>query len=269
MFGKALQIDQDYTYLDFSILGEPGRKEEYSDYLERIINRHLEISNYKNTIKEILRQVNAVKLEGIEREIIVVDDSSQDKSKDIVQKLKTKNIKLVVHKKNEGKGAAVVSGIKKSKGDIILIQDADLEYDPNDYSKLLKPILSGKAEVVYGSRLKNFPLRITGKKKTPLITHYLGNKFLTFITNLLYGNGLTDMETCYKVFKRKVVRGLEIKAKRFDFEPEFTAKIMKKGIKIHEIPIKVKPRGYDEGKKITWKDGFIAVWTLLKYRFVD
>jgi dolichol-phosphate mannosyltransferase len=227
------------------------------------------VYNEEKTIEEILRQVSAVKLPGVDREIIVVDDSSNDKSKEKIQNIQLKGIKLIIHKENQGKGAAVVTGIKKSKGDIILIQDADLEYDPNDYPKLLKPIMSGKAEVVYGSRLKNYPLRFTGKKKTPLITHYLGNRFLTFITNVLYGNDLSDMETCYKVFRREVVKGIEIKAKRFDFEPEFTAKIMKRGIKIHEVPIKVKPRGYDEGKKITWKDGFIAVWTLLKYRFVD
>jgi len=246
------------------------------------------VYNEEKTISEIIRQVNLVKLTGgLEKEIVVVDDASTDNSKLEVQsalraggspsgpeaepgaKLKIKNLKLIEHKTNQGKGAAVVAGIKKSTGDIILIQDADLEYDPNDYPRLLKPILGGKTEVVYGSRLKNYPLRITGKNKTPLITHFLGNKLLTFITNSLYGNGLTDMETCYKVFKREVLKGIKIKAKRFDFEPEFTAKIMKKGIKIHEVPIKVKPRGYEEGKKITWIDGFIAVWTLLKYRFVD
>jgi glycosyltransferase involved in cell wall biosynthesis len=227
------------------------------------------VYNEESTIQEILVKVNKLKLPGIQKEIIVVDDFSQDKSKEIVKKLNLGNVKLYGHKKNKGKGAAVVTGIKKSTGDIIIIQDADLEYNPNDYPKLLKPIVEGKAKVVYGSRLKNYPLRITGKKKTPLITHYLGNKLLTYITNILYGNGLTDMETCYKVFKREVIQGIEINAKRFDFEPEFTAKIMKKGIRIHEVPIKVKPRGYEEGKKITWRDGFIAVWTLLKYRFVD
>ena len=162
-----------------------------------------------------------------------------------------------------------MAGIKESTGDIILIQDADLEYNPNDYPKLLKPILDGKAEVVYGSRLANYPLKITGSKKTPLVTHFIGNKLLTLFTNILYGNELTDMETCYKVFKKQVIKDMKIKAKRFDFEPEFTAKVMKKGINIYEVPIKVNPRGYEEGKKITWVDGIIAVWTLLKYRFVD
>jgi len=228
------------------------------------------VYNEEETIVEILRRVRSVKLPGgLEKEIIVVDDKSEDDSKQKVKSLKIKNIKLVEHKENLGKGAAVVTGIKKSTGDIILIQDADLEYDPNDYPKLLKPILNGKTEVVYGSRLANYPLKITGKKKTPLVTHYLGNKLLTLITNILYGNNLTDMETCYKVFRKIVVKDMKIKAKRFDFEPEFTAKIMKKGINIYEVPIKVRPRGYEEGKKITWVDGIIAVWILLKYRFVD
>lgn len=232
------------------------------------------VYNEEKTIFEIIRQVKLVKLaEGLEKEIIVVDDASTDNSKFKIQgaksKLKIKNLKLIEHKVNQGKGAAVVTGIKEATGDIILIQDADLEYDPQDYPRLLKPILDGKTKVVYGSRLKNYPLRITGKNKTPLISHFLGNQLLTFITNLLYGNGLTDMETCYKVFKREVVKGIKVKAKRFDFEPELTAKLLKKGIKIYEVPIKVKPRGYEEGKKITWKDGFIAVWTLVKYRFMD
>lgn len=226
------------------------------------------VYNEEKTVSEILRQVKKVKLpKDLKREIIVVDDGSQDKTPTILNKIS--GIKVIKHKTNKGKGAAVRAGIKKVKGQIILIQDADLEYNPNDYPCLLEPILSGKTKVVYGTRLKNYPLRLFGRRKTPLFTHYLGNKLLTFITNLLYGDGLTDMETCYKVFKKEVLKSIKLKANRFDFEPEITAKALKAGYKIHEIPIKVKPRGYDEGKKITWRDGFVAVWTLLRYRFVD
>lgn len=232
------------------------------------------VYNEEATLEKILTKVINVKLpEKMVSEIIIVNDGSSDNSAAIAKhsksKHKKKNIKLISHRKNKGKGAAVRTGIKNSTGEIILIQDADLEYNPRDYPQLLKPIIDKEACVVYGTRLKNYPLRLFGRKCTPLLTHYLGNKFLTLMTNLLYGNGVTDMETCYKVFERKVLRGINLKANRFEFEPEFTAKVMKKGIKIVEIPIKVRPRGYDEGKKITWKDGFIALWTLIKYRFVD
>jgi glycosyltransferase involved in cell wall biosynthesis len=226
------------------------------------------VFNEQKTVKDLISAVKKQKLpQGLEKEIIVVDDGSTDKTRELLKKLK--GIKLYVHKINKGKGSAAKSGFENAKGDIYLIQDADLEYDPKYYPKLLKPILQGKANVVYGSRLKDYPLRIAGSKRTPLISHYLGNKFLTFLTNLLYGESVTDMETCYKVFKKEVVKDMEINARRFDLEPEITAKILKRGYKIHEVPIKVKPRGYDEGKKISWKDGFVAVWTLLKYKFID
>jgi dolichol-phosphate mannosyltransferase len=225
------------------------------------------VYNEEETVSEIIRKVKKVSLPRIEKEIVVVNDASSDGTANVLKKIK--GIKTFHHKKNKGKGAALKTGISKSTGDIIIIQDADLEYDPNDYKKLLEPILDKKAVVVYGSRLKNYPLRFAGKKKTPLITHYLGNKFLTFVTNFLYGEAVTDMETCYKVFKKEALDGVGIEAKRFEFEPEITAKMLKRGHKIHEVPIKVDPRGYDEGKKITWKDGFVAVWTLIKYKFID
>lgn len=226
------------------------------------------VYNEEKTVREIIKKVKKQKLSNrVTKEMVVVDDGSSDNSYAFLTKIQ--NIILIKHRNNLGKGAAVLSGFHKSSGDLLLIQDADLEYDPKYYPELIKPIIDGKTEVVYGSRLKNYPLRISGSRKTPLITHFLGNKFLTFLTNILYGRSVTDMETCYKVFKKEVIRGMEINAKRFDFEPEITAKILKRGYKIYEVPIKVKPRGYEEGKKISWKDGFIAVWTLFKYRFVN
>lgn len=224
--------------------------------------------NEEKTVKKLIGKVKSLSFgRNITKEILLVNDASTDKTLDIVKKIK--NIKIINHTKNLGKGASVKSGIAESKGEVIVIQDADLEYNPQDLLKIIDPIYKNKADVVYGTRLQNYPLRITGAKKTPLITHYLGNKFLTFCTNLLYGSDVTDMETCYKAFRKSIIKNIKINANRFDFEPEITAKVLKKGVKIHEISINVNPRGYEEGKKISWKDGFIALWTLLKYRFVD
>lgn len=226
------------------------------------------VFNEEKTISEIVAKVSNVKLpHKLTREVIVVDDESNDGTAKILSNIK--NIRLFRHKANQGKGAAIRTGVNNSTGDIVLIQDADLEYDPNDYPRLLKPILDGKCQVVYGTRLKNYPIKIFGRKHTPFLTHFLGNKFLSFATRILYGSKITDMETCYKVFKKDVLQGIEIKSNRFEFEPEITAKILKAGHSIYEVPIKVTPRGYDEGKKITWKDGFLALWTLVKYRFTD
>ncbi|OGM04447.1 glycosyl transferase [Candidatus Woesebacteria bacterium RIFCSPHIGHO2_01_FULL_39_32] len=226
------------------------------------------VFNEEKTIFEIIKKVKKVELpDNISKEIIVVNDASIDKTAEILKGVR--NIEVISHKRNLGKGAAIKTGLKKATGDLILVQDADLEYNPEDYSRLIRPIRESNADVVYGSRLKSFPLRISGKRKTPLITHYLGNKFLSLVTRIVYGTDLSDMETCYKVFRKSIIKSIKLRANRFDFEPEITAKILKKGYKIYEVPIKVKPRGYDEGKKITWKDGFIAVWTLLKYRFID
>jgi len=233
-----------------------------------ILSIIIPVYNEGKTVREIISKVKKVKLPSdLAEEIIVVDDCSKDGGLKLLKKIK--NIRLICHNKNMGKGAAVRSGIEKSNGDIILIQDADLEYDPSDYSDLVKPILSGGAKVVYGTRLKNYPLRFFGKRHTPFLTHYLGNKFLSFVTRMLYGGKITDMETCYKVFAREAIKNIKIKSNRFEFEPEITAKMLKAGHKIYEVPIKVNPRGYDEGKKITWRDGFSAIWTLAKYRFMD
>lgn len=229
-----------------------------------ILSIIIPVFNEESTIVEVFKRVQKVNLKNIKKEIIVVDDASTDGSFKKVKKLK--NIVLLRQKKNMGKGAAIRMGLSKATGDFFIIQDADLEYSPSDYEKLLTPILQGRTEVVYGTRLKTFPLRVSGSKRTPLVSHYLGNILLTSITNFLYGSELTDMETCYKVFKKEALQGITIESNRFEFEPEITAKLLRKGIKIMEVPIKVKPRGYDEGKKISWKDGFSALYTLLKYR---
>lgn len=226
------------------------------------------VFNEQSTIKEIIKRVKKVKLpKKVTKEIVVVNDASTDGTLEILKQIK--NIKVVNHKINLGKGAAIKTGLKNSFGEIIIIQDADLEYDPNYFPHLLKPILERKTKVVYGTRLKNYPLRIFGKRRTPLVAHYLGNKLLSFFTNLIYHNGLTDMETGYKVFNRSILKGIKLNSRRFDFEPEITAKILKRGLEIYEVPIKVNPRGYDDGKKITWKDGLVALITLIKYRFFD
>jgi glycosyltransferase involved in cell wall biosynthesis len=217
--------------------------------------------NEIDTIEEILSRVQDT---GIPEEILVVDDGSVDGTRDLLKKLDGRGpIKVILRERNEGKGAAVVTGIQHASGDYILIQDADLEYDPRDYPDLLKPVEEGLADVVYGSRFLGAPRRVT------MFWHMVANKLLTFITNILYDTILTDMETGYKLFPRELVLDMKIHARRFDFEPEFTAKILKRKVRIFEVPIRFNPRDYSEGKKIKLKDAFEAVWTLLKYRFVD
>lgn len=226
------------------------------------------IHNEEKTVRNIFDRVKKASVpHNIVKEIIAVDDASTDTTSSILKKMK--GITIYTHRINKGKGAAIRTGLGKASGDILLIQDADLEYDPQYYPKLLEPILKNKVNVVYGTRLRNYPLKLFGKGRTPLITHYLGNKLLSFITRILYATNLSDMETGYKVFRREIIDTIELTANRFDIEPEITAKILKKGYKIYEVPIKVMPRGYDEGKKISWKDGFVALWTLIKYRFSD
>ncbi len=219
------------------------------------------VYNEKTTIKEILRQVRSVDLGDIDKEIIVVDDCSNDGTGDILKLEADSSIKVISHEKNQGKGAAVRTGLKHATGDMIVIQDADLEYDPEDYLKLVDPVLRGKATVVYGSRF-------TGERRNMLFWHYLGNRFLSLVTNVLYNTTLSDMETCYKLFSRGALEGINIKSNKFDFEPEITAKILRKGIRIYEVPIAYTGREMNEGKKISWKDAFPALWALTKYRFV-
>ena len=219
------------------------------------------VYNEVGNIKEILKRVQAQKLAN---EIIIVDDGSTDGTRDVLRELDgSSNVLVILHEKNKGKGAAVVTGFAASRGDILLIQDADLEYDPRDYPHLLQPIEEEIADVVYGSRFLGGPRRVA------MFWHMIANKLLTTMTNILYDTILTDMETGYKVFRREVIEGMKIKAKRFDFEPEFTAKILKRHYRIFEVPITFNPRDYSQGKKIKLKDAFAAVWTLLKYRFVD
>lgn len=225
------------------------------------------VFNEEKTINLILEKVfKAYLSKKLEKEIVVVDDCSGDKTGKLLSEWGNK-IKLIRHAKNLGKGAAVKSGLKEANGEIIIIQDADLEYDPTYYPVLLKPILEKNAKVVYGSRLTNYPLRLWGKSKTVLPLHLIANRFLTLLTNLLYGSNLTDMETCYKVFKQDVLEKVSLKSNGFEIEPEITAKILKQGFKIIEIPITVSPRGYKEGKKIGYLDFFAAIWAIIKYRF--
>jgi len=223
------------------------------------------VYNEEKTILKVLDKVKKVKLNDITKEIILVDDFSTDGTKNILSELKDSSLKIFFHQKNHGKGAAIRTALKHATGDIIIIQDADLEYEPEEYPKLLEPIIENETKVVYGSRLKAIRKNIKNMYKL----HYIGNTVLTLMTNLLYGTKITDMETCYKVFRKEVIKDMKLKAKRFDFEPEITAKILKKGYKIKEVPINFVGRKFDEGKKITWKDGIKALYYLIKYRFVD
>jgi dolichol-phosphate mannosyltransferase len=218
--------------------------------------------NEKKTLLKVLKSIEKVDIGFIEKEIIIVDDFSTDGTKELLETLKEKKTKIIYQKMNCGKGFAIRTGLSNSTGDIILIQDADLEYNPKDYNKLLKPILFGNTQVVYGSRFMN------KNQKIKFNSFFIGNKFLSLLTTLLYRQKITDMETCYKVFKKEAIKDLKLKSRRFEFEPEITAKILKKKVKILEIPISYNPRGKKEGKKIKCRDGIIAIWTLIKYWFV-
>jgi glycosyltransferase involved in cell wall biosynthesis len=221
------------------------------------------VYNEKNTVSKIIDKV--LKLD-IVKEIIVVDDCSTDGTRELLKSTKfDPRVKLLFHDKNTGKGAALRTGFKNISADIAVIQDADLEYDPNELLDMIKPIQAGQADVVYGSRLSG------GKpQRVYLFWHRVGNDFLSFLTNFLYNTTLTDMETCYKMFKRSVIDKINIKSNDFSVEPELTAKILKnKSLRVYELPISYYGRSYSEGKKINWTHGFGALWTLIKYRFVD
>jgi glycosyltransferase involved in cell wall biosynthesis len=219
------------------------------------------VYNEVESIEVILNRVNDTKLVS---EIVVVDDGSKDGTRDKLKALDGKNnVRVILHEKNQGKGAAVRTGMHAATGEVLLIQDADLEYDPRDFPELLRPIEEGIADVVYGSRFLGRAHRVT------MFWHLVANKLLTLMTNILYNTILTDMETGYKVFRREVIEGMTIRANSFNFEPEFTAKILKRNYRIFEVPITFNPRDYTQGKKIKLHDAFEAVWALLKYRFVD
>lgn len=228
--------------------------------------------NEEKTIVPILQKLSLLSIPHVQTEIIVINDGSKDKTQEEIEKIKKKlkNVKVLLHPRNKGKGAAIHTGIKEAKGDYVLVQDADLEYDPADIKTLLKPILTGKAAVVYGTRLKRLPNFSRDERTPTFFLHYLGNRMLSLTTSLLFGQWVTDMETGYKLMPRKLITSIPLHARSFDFEPEITAKILKRGYSITEVPISTNPRDHTQGKKlIAIKDGPIAFWTLLKYRFVD
>lgn len=231
-------------------------KDSFEPFLLSVV---MPVFNEEKTIIEI---INYVSKSPINKEIIVVDDGSTDNTRHILSQLKHDAIKLIFHEENSGKGSAVQTGFDAATGDIIVIQDADLEYDPDEYPILLNPILSGKADVVYGSRFGGH-----GEHRVLYFWHYVGNRFLTLLSNMFTDLNLTDMETCYKAFTRNALDGIRIQEKRFGFEPEITAKIARKKLRIYEVPISYYGRTYEEGKKINWRDGFRALWCIIKYNF--
>ncbi len=219
--------------------------------------------NEVQTIEKVIDRVESV---GLANEIILVDDGSTDGTRDLLASIEAENrphIRVIYHERNQGKGAALVTGFRAASSDVILIQDADFEYDPREYPILLKPLEEGIAKVVYGSRF------LGGPRKAMNFWNMVANRILTLVTNILYNAILSDMETCYKVFLAEVVKDMKIDAKRFEFEPEITARVLKQGIRIYEVPISYNGREWSEGKKLKWTDGPIALWTLIKYRFVD
>ncbi len=218
------------------------------------------VYNERATLLSVLEKV---KRAPFDKEIIIVDDGSTDGTRELLRTLNEDGIRVLYHERNRGKGAALRTGFKEVRGDIVIVQDADMEYDPKEYPKLLEPILDGRADVVYGSRFLGGPHRVL------FFWHYAGNKILTLFSNMLTNLNLTDMETCYKAFRREVLEDLDLKSNRFDIEPEITVKVARAGYRVYETPISYSGRDYREGKKITWRDVFPAVWALIRFRFLE
>jgi glycosyltransferase involved in cell wall biosynthesis len=240
---------------ELSVARRHGRKTAMESPLLSVV---MPVYNERTTIDEIIARVLAVPLRI---ELIVVDDCSKDGTREHLQQLQREHgFTLLLQERNQGKGAALRRGFAAVSGDLVVIQDADLEYSPEEFPQLVELIIDGRADVVYGSRF-------LGRHRVFLFTHYLGNRVLTLITNVLYNTMLTDMETCYKVMRREVLTGMQLESNGFGIEPEMTAKIFKRGYRVYEVPISYDGRGYDEGKKIGWKDGVVALWVLLKHRF--
>ena len=214
--------------------------------------------NERNTIAESVRRARDVEL-PIEHEVIIVDDGSTDGTRDIIRQLEDSTVRVVYQPQNAGKGAALRRGFEEASGDLIVCHDADLEYDPRDWVTMLRPLLEGNANLVYGSRF-------TGERRNMMYWHWLGNRFLSLATNVLYNTTVSDMETCYKMIDATVLKSLQLEANKFDIEPEVTAKLLRCGHRIYEVPIRYTGREFDEGKKISWMDGIPALWTLLKWR---
>ncbi len=229
------------------------------------------VFNEVKTIRKIVEVVDKVKIKNpdekyLSKELIIVDDGSSDGTQEILKQIEkhdySMSVRVILKEKNQGKGSAVRRGIAEVRGKWTIIQDADLEYDPEDYNSLLKPALRKVANVVYGSRF-------TGEHRNMYYWHLVGNKFLSFVTNILYNTTISDMETCYKLIDTDILKKLNLRSNRFDIEPEITAKILKQGIRIYEVPISYTGREMNEGKKISWKDGFGALWTIIKYKFIN
>jgi len=219
------------------------------------------VFNERSTVAEAIRRVRAVDV-GLDVEVIVVDDGSEDGTDKVLAALTDSTVRVLTHDVNQGKGAAIRTALAAASGDLVLVQDADREYDPADWPRLIDPIVRHKALVVYGSRF-------TGERKNMLPLHWMGNRLLSLVTNILYSSTLSDMETCYKLFDRRVLEGITIRSDRFDFEPEITAKVLRRGYRIYEVPVSYAGREPDEGKKITWRDGFGAMRALVKFRFTS